>query len=226
MVLILDLLIIGIVVLGIFIGYARGFIRTVVSLLGGIVSFFAAKYAAGILAPILADKLPLPGIGSNLTTAVNRSLLESSSINLTGLLTKFGFPAKVAEAVSGHAGKIATDSAGAAITGISSAIDQTLAYCICFVLLFLVFMLIIKLILLALNVFSKLPVLNAVNKVLGGIAGLAGGVFFAWLASIIIAWAGPLLGASLDLNITNDIISRTYIFHYLSGYNPLNFFIG
>ena len=65
---------------------------------------------------------------------------------------------------------------------LANAIINTMAYLICFVVIWTI----LRAILLALDVVAKLPVLNGINRLAGGILGLAMGVTIVWVVFLLV----------------------------------------
>ena len=74
-------------------GLKKGLIRTVLTLIGNIAAFYIARKLADWITPIIAGEIPLPGIGTSLTSALNRAELAERSLDtVTRVLTEYGFP--------------------------------------------------------------------------------------------------------------------------------------
>ncbi|MCQ2446684.1 MAG: CvpA family protein, partial [Clostridia bacterium] len=72
---IVTLVLVAVLALFTFVGAKKGLVRSVVSLLGSVAAFFLARFIAGWVTPMIAGQVPLPGIGTSLTSALNRAEL-------------------------------------------------------------------------------------------------------------------------------------------------------
>ncbi|NLK27810.1 MAG: hypothetical protein GX306_05650 [Clostridiales bacterium] len=91
---------------------------------------------------------------------------------------------------------------------------------IAFILTFLIILIILWVISIALDIISKLPILNQINKTAGLLAGLVQGLIFVWVFFLIITVMGGTEFGREALNMIdeNDILSFIYNNNYLLGF--------
>ena len=130
---IVTLCIVAILALFTIFGIKKGLCRTIFGLIGSIVSFFLARYVADALTPIVAGQIPLPGLGTSMTAAMNKAeLSERSYETVVTVLTEKGFPTVLAESL---ASKMNYKTGESLVVQLSELLDYAIAYVLCFVLL-------------------------------------------------------------------------------------------
>jgi len=223
---ILDLVVIGIMALCIIIGVWRGFVRTVLGFgkfiltifltnmlyphmgrfLRGIDGFFEAtsssiRSAMGLDAAIYAESraaetefinsLPLPGF-------IRETLIENNNAVIYNALGAVGFPDFIAGFLAGI-------------------VINIISMVVVFVLVFLGLTLLMHL----LNIIAKLPVLNTLNKLLGGILGAAWGLLLTWLVlGVVVVYfsAGTqvdVVGMLESSAIAGPLNESNFILHFI-----------
>lgn len=217
-----DILIVIIISLAVYFGWRKGFVRTVAGLFGGIISFFLARFAANSLGSAVAELLPVPELGENLSAKINDVLLNSeASLSVQSLLEAIGIPSSLTASLREETGSAIAGAAGAAADRVALALTELLGWCLVFILAFVAAALLIRLFGVWLDIFSKLPVVRTLNSLLGGLTGILAGLFLAWLFAILLVWLTPTLGARFDIDLSFIDPSRTCLFRYFAAFNPL-----
>ncbi len=101
---------------------------------------------------------------------------------------------------------------------IARSVSKALAFIIIFVILYVV-LLIAAFILCAV---VKLPVLNAANKLLGGILGAASGLLLAWGLSVAICALMPHLAVLYEESVPSTVIDNSIVVKFLGSIDPTN----
>ncbi len=186
----IDIIIIGIFAFYMLFGYIKGFIRSIFSLLGGIVSFLIASIGSRILAPIITDTFIMPIFGKTLRDTVEQNagiseysdkiteLFNSLSDNVLGLLDKIGV--STAEQLTNLENPLDT-----VLDALVRSVAESISSVICFIALFIITSVVINILSSSLSFVVKALNLSSLNK----IAGLALGAITAFIitAGILIA---------------------------------------
>ena len=187
----LDLLVIGILAFCVYIGVWRGFVRTVF----GFANFILAIFLTNMLYPHVGRFLRnIDGFFDALSLAVRDSMgldaaIYDATVYAGGRAAEMQFirdlplPAFFLEALienhnAGiHAAIGATGFADYIAGFLTGIVINIISMVIVFVIVYFGLMLLVRL----LNIITKLPVLNTLNKLLGGAVGAIWGILLTWL---------------------------------------------
>lgn len=204
-------------------GYRRGIIVSAVKLALLFTSIFLAKLVTNAIYPMLAETLPMPGVGTKLASYLNINEEQLRQLSLSEILSQWGFPEKVANSIE-NAFVSGAGSANRSLSGkITPAIDSLLTQVIVFMFVFFVFWLVSMLLTTLVKNALELPGLNIINRVTGLAAGLLCGLLTVYIISLVTTWGLPLLDASFDTTLTDMVLSKS---HLLKSFGSLNLFSG
>lgn len=229
---IIDLSIIGITLLFVIVGLARGFLKQILSIANGLVSIVVSccivKPVTQILSKTaLSDKINVKILDMIVSKYPNSATIETSLITtkeeLSEAFTTSGLPSPLSKIASEFI-KIDSFSDGEFL---SEAIAKSLGYLvlsiITFVVLFIVILIIIKILISVLDSLTKGGVLNVINRILGLALGLVKACVFIcvclFVISVLVKYIEPL-----NNFITNDLkleVEGFGIGKYLYENNPL-----
>lgn len=203
--LVLNLAIVAILIVFLLIGWRRGLVFSLCSLLAIFVSFFGAKWIADTFSPTVGDWLA-PQISTHIQEALTQHP-ELAESGVDALLQGAGLPGSLAPLVQNQV--TAADGASLAARAISQEVSKVLAFGGLFLLSFLVLIFLWRIISHALNLVARLPVLNFCNRSLGAVFGLVKGV----LILCVVGWA------LCDLTglVSQDILSETWLLQGLTA---------
>jgi uncharacterized membrane protein required for colicin V production len=211
---ILDLIVIGIMGLCIFFGVWRGFIRTAL----GFANFILAIFLTNLLYPHMGRFLRgAGGLFDSLKTSIGRALnleaileqrLGDSYYNIINDLPLpsslrntliENYPYETVHAAIGAVG------IGDYIAGfLAGIVINIISLIITFVLIFIGLIILTRL----LNIISKLPVLNTLNKLLGAVMGAFLGLLLTWLVLGVIVIYFAASGSDMVGMLEGSAIAR------------------
>lgn len=219
-----DIITVALIILFALRGRKRGLVKTVAGILVVIIAFFGAGYLANLTTPYISENFVEPKIRNYIvpqSEAVEASKAEEPrdadgiSESISKMLIKIGIPQDTVTEAVGSFSFDGENSISGAITDISDTISQKITYAvsclICFVLLILILSLLVRLI----NMFTKIPGLNFINKTGGLLLGLVFGYIAISLTAAILTNTGILL--------SKDILEKTIILRFISETNLLSF---
>ena len=207
-------------------GRKKGLILTLCGLASIFVALFGARMASDYFAPTVADLLAprfSPVIEEQLDNGLEEKLDELLSSGeegnlLVDLLTRFGVYDEVSAAiqnmVSGQTAQTITDVA----FSLAHAVAEVVAGVLVFVVAFLAIMVLWFFLSHALDLAARLPVINGLNRTLGGLFGLLEGMLLLFL----IAWVLRLLGGV----IPQETVEQTTLLHFFCTTNPISLIAG
>lgn len=202
---ILDIILIALLVLAFFIGYKKGFVKSV------------WKITALILTIVLILILKTPAVkflsGTNLAVTINTKISESlpqgGGVNIAQTLNLPKF-------LQGEVDSQITTAQGLPISDtVNSSLTSLFITIIACVGLFIIIRLILAAVFMIITAVTELPLIKGVNKLVGGLLGAVNILFIVYLLLAVMS-----LFASAD-NMLFEEINNTQLVKYLYNYNIL-----
>lgn len=203
--LILNLAIVAVLFLFLAMGWRRGLVFSLCSLMAVFVSFFGAKLIAETFSPTVEDWLT-PQIATHIQEALDQNP-ELAENGLDSLLQSAGLSGNLASLVQE---KVLTNESSAVIAqALAEEASGILAFGGLYLLAFLILVVLWRIVSHALNLVARLPVLNFCNRSLGALFGLIKGV----LVLCVLGWA--LCG--LTGLVSPEVLQQTWLLQGLSA---------
>ena len=203
----LDLVIVGVLLLGLGIGAKRGFLQTLGGVAATIVSFAGAGIAAGAFSgtvakwirPVLEKKLESKGITGGSTAE---------------MVEQAGFFGDTARRITDSVGALVKETKETMVAAVTDGIAQSIAYALVYLAAFVILMLLCRLLLRMLKLAGRLPGLRTLNLVGGGALGLAVAVLLVFLAVWVLQ--------RLQLVITEDMVQQSALLQFFVNRSPMD----
>ncbi len=223
----LDLIIVVVCVLFVAIGAHRGFIRSAAHFLGAVIAASFAGLLGGPVAQWLFDTLFRPAlverIGESLTELGNgdtytmvQGVFASLPDFLIRALESGGVTAaSVTEAMAAQSGQ-AADLIASALAPVFVGFLKVLVV----IVLFCLFMVLVRVLSNLLATAFRLPILNAVDGLLGGVFGLFLAVVSIWIVLAAIHVFTPMLAADAQAQV-ETALRQSYLTGLVVHWNPL-----
>ena len=223
----LDLIIVVVCVLFVAIGAHRGFIRSAAHFLGAVIAASFAGVLGGPVAQWLVDTLFRPAlverIGESLTELGNgdtytmvQGVFASLPDFLIRALESGGVTAaSVTEAMAAQSGQ-AADLIASALAPVFVGFLKVLVV----IVLFCLFMVLVRVLSNLLATAFRLPILNAVDGLLGGVFGLFLAVVSIWIVLAAIHVFTPMLAADAQVQV-ETALRQSYLTGLVVHWNPL-----
>ena len=231
MAILLDLTVPLILILAMWIGYKRGFIRTVTGLTATLLALILAYVFSGPIAgavfehylqePVqtaLAEKLDVTSADTVQKTLSNTIDALPDSV-ATLIKDHFGTPEEIAQKFSDTLGGKTQDAAANLTEKLIRPAAVLMLRCLCFALLFLVIRLLLSLALRLIDNVCKLPVLKQLNAALGLCLGLVQGAAFVLIAVAVMQWLA--FSGRCGGIITREILDSTFLVHRILSVSPI-----
>lgn len=216
---ILDIILIAIAAVLVIIGIRRGIARTLLNLLSvavsGVLAYFVSKIAANWVYSSYISQTVTKSVTDTVSgSARNAEIISQEAIDqlpefIKALLRAFGIQP---DSFAGSAAKAATESSGA----IAQTVDNTIAPVVTavlsvlsFVLLFVILLIVCKFISRKLVHVFELPVINSLNRLLGGVLGLLEGAAICYIGILVCRIILPLSAQPI---ITPEMIDASVVF--------------
>lgn len=180
-------------------GFRRGFIRKSVSVLSLILSLVLVTYLTPQVTSFIKDHT---SIYQNLQETCSELFLdeeydENVKTDQVQMVEKMNLPDNVKNMLlennNTESYELLSVTAFSDYVGayLANMIIDTLTYLIVFVLIFVI----LRLILLALDVVAMLPILHGINKLAGGVLGIAESIVLVWIAFLLVTvFCGGTIG--------------------------------
>lgn len=202
----IDIILIAAVVLSIWSGVKRGFIRSIMNIITFSAALLCGWYFYPSLAVIYNNKYLLDKFTADIYNAINKIISSGiGSIDLSRLFadkpdaflditTRYNADINTLEEYfNTQAGRgsadITADISAKIATPLAAGVSEVLA----FITIFLGVIILLKIVTLILDLIFKLPVLNVFNRVAGFVLGSVCGFAYVWILSIIITASLPFL---------------------------------
>jgi uncharacterized membrane protein required for colicin V production len=223
----LDIVLVAVCVAFVAIGAHRGFIRSAAHFLGAVVAASLAGLLGGAAAQWVFDTLFRPGlverIGESLAslgsgdtyTAVQGVFASLPDFILRALEQAGVTAASVTEALAGQSGQ-AADLIADALAPVFVGFLKVLAV----IVLFCLFMIVVRILANLLATVFHLPILRAVDGLLGGVFGLLLAVISIWIVLAAVQVFTPMLAADTQAQV-ETALRQSYLAGLVVNWNPL-----
>lgn len=224
--LIFDLVILALLLFFAIRGAKRGLILSLLSLVSVLVAFVGAILISNFAAKPVADWLQ-PSVEPHVQTAVESALPNYidgdvlASDKLMALLNETNLPLGLNEVLTDFLQEHAVTSGVDSLTDnivpvLASKISLALSYAALFVISFVLILLLWKLLIHAIDLVSRLPGLNGLNK----LGGFLLGALWCSVLLFVAAWLLRMFGSNV---IPADTIEASYLLRFFMTFNPLDY---
>ena len=209
-----DLFMAAILLLALVLGIRQGFVQSLARVAIVIVALLGAAWLAEHLAdpaakwlePVLTEKLQQQMSGQP-------AAADDPSLAAAGILETFGFSGDTLDEMVRSVTEKAQEVGQTLLSAVVSTVLRSVAYAVVYLVSFLLLLLLLRLLLAPLHLFTKLPGVHGVNALMGGALGLIKGALLLFFA----VW----LLRRLQLWITPELISQTYILRFFAEHSPM-----
>lgn len=217
----IDVALAAVLILFIWLGAHKGFILTLCSLVAVIVALVGANLISDALAPKAAEFLQ-PRLEQSIQKVLEEKALEVSaqdSLNVSDVLAalreKGGLYEWAAQGLGDTLKSVpGTDAIAHQASLAASALAEQVARGILFSVSFLLVLIVWFFVSHALDLVSKLPVIDSLNHTLGGVLGGVKGLIILYIAAWILC--------SLTGTVSPETAEETYLLSFLLKYSPLD----
>ncbi len=227
---ILDIAVAALLVVCTAIGVRRGFIKSVVRLLGfvvavvgaAIVSMPVAQYIYKTFFHTMIESAVSQKVQEGVTAAATSlseqvaAVLSSLPRGVQSLLTAYGADGNHLSGAAQTGEALVSTVMNDVITPLCTAVLQVIVFLVLFLVLFLIIRLFGKVLD---KIFASLPVIKQVNGLLGGVLGFAEGVLILFVLCFALQLYMTLTGA--DSVLTSSQLAQTRLLNFAMTHNPI-----
>ena len=211
---IVDIVIIAILGLSVLVGLYRGFISSVASMGGCLLSlglsfWLSPKVATAIqsnpeiLKTLMSYTDAATKIGDQ--TLASTSVTSLTQNTITDILNKVSLPAPLSTLLQSNLENKVFGTAADVGSYVSQTIVGAILNVICFILCFVVLLIVLHFVLNFLKVVFKFPVLKQLNSIAGGALGLLRGVLLCFVAFALL----PLIQTMVPVTGINELVTQS-----------------
>ncbi len=237
--LLLDVLVIAVMAGSIIYGYKNGFVKSLMSLVSGIVSVFVAYTFTPMLSAWLNAKYILnaisKGIAETFASAAKTTgdvageivydltkMFENPQINT--IIERFGADAGAIEGAAGEADIVGYDIIERLAVSVAKPVANTVSTVLAFLLIFIGAVIVLKIVTAVVGAVFKLPVLKSMDKGLGLVSGIICAAFLGWVLSLAIEVALSALVTVAPGVVTENTFNNTIIVKFFAENSFLDLF--
>ena len=228
---ILDGAAILVVLLAVFIGYHRGFVRSLIQLVGLIAAAVIAAVLSTGIAALVFDSFISDGLTETISTKIQATDTSSAAESVQQALQELPAPIVHAleqyigtphEIVSGLEGSLSGSAQAVAETVVKSVVRPVavaLLRFLVFFILFILLMIVVGLVAKLVNGLFKVPVLKQVNGVLGAVVGVVQGILFLFVAVTVLQLVTA--STSADAAVSSKDVEDSILVGFMADHNPI-----
>lgn len=201
------------------IGYRNGMIKVLLSFVATIIAFLLSILLAGPCETFIKESTPVyDNLKKQMTEYVSEYIsaeVDTSDIELQkDAIGELKLPSSIKNKLINS--NTADEKLSMGVDTFSEYLATSLADIVVEVLavlvLFVIIKLILRIIISLLNIVSHLPIIHGINKMLGGIVGLAEGVIIIWIICLLLTIvSGTAVGEQIMSEISsNEILNYIY----------------
>ncbi len=186
------------------VGYKKGFVKIVLSLVATIVTIILATILTFPVSAILKSATPLY---DNIYESVESVVKENEVVDVESI-NNLDLPKSILNPIVENVG----EATSTVQEYVAESISDTILNAIVFLALIIIVGILVRILISVLDIFSKLPIINGINKSIGAIIGLIYGLVIIWIACLVLAacsdksWAQSLFAQIND----NSLLSLIY----------------
>lgn len=185
-------------------GYARGVIRIVLTMLTTIVTLVVSAILTMPVSKIVEDT----AFGKEMKESVEKIVSEAKIVEPEQIY-ELDFPKVILEPIV----KEAVDVQENIQNYVSEALSHTIIVALTFLVLVVIVYIVVRIAVSVIDLMSKLPILNGVNKMAGAIVGLVQGLLFVWIGCLVLAACSDKSWAQEAFRQINDNSLLSFIYN-------------
>jgi len=221
-----DIVILIVLALFLWRGASKGLVLTLCGLVAMIVALVGAAFLADCLAPKVGQALE-PVFAEQIEHSLQEHFSDlPPDVELADLplqraldaLREMGLYEELIDTVDEAISSGMTDAAAGAAAQVAAAIARSVAYMILFLVFFILILIVWAILSHALDLVTKLPGLNTLNKTGGALLGLLKGAIILFVCAWLLRMSGGL--------IDEEPVQKTYLLRFFMTTNPIQLITG
>lgn len=234
--LLLDGIVLLIILICFFVGWRRGAAITLLNFVALVAAFTVAVLLSPVLSNTIYETFFKTGVTDQIAQSIGNSIGDGAEAVITNIITAIpSFAAVFLNSTSFDSNEITgiiengnqdtINSAASTVEGLISPAFTALIGIIIMLIVFFVLLAVFRFIARLLSKVFELPVLSLINRVFGGVIGIAEGVILVMLITAVVRMALPLTGDSIPF-LTQEVIDGSFIFKAFYSGDIINNIVG
>ena len=185
-------------------GYARGVIKIVLTMVTTIVTLVVSAILTMPISKIVEDT----AFGDGIKSSVEEIVSEAEIVDPEQIY-ELEFPKAILEPIVEGANSVKEDLQNY----VADALAHTIIVALTFLVLVVIVYIIVRIVVSVIDLVSKLPILNGVNKSVGAVVGLLQGLLFVWIGCLILTACSDKAWAQEAFKQINDNSLLSFIYN-------------
>lgn len=199
-------------------GWKRGFVSSLMLLIGGVAGIFGAVWAAQAFGPVVYNSY----VGTAIAEKVSAALNESGGDVAAAVQSLTFLPEEIRSALLNTMAEI-TGEATPQVVAVLEPIILPLIQVIIFLVVCIVIRWLFRALAWALRGFNAIPLVGSLNKALGLVLGALSGALNCWLLSLGLWLLSMLSGGQIEF-LRSAALGKSVIYSLLAGFNPFTIY--
>lgn len=209
-----DLLFVVVLILTASSGWRRGFLSSLMLLIGGVAGIFGAVLVARTAGPVIYNDY----VGASIAEKVSATLAESGGDAAAAVQSLTFLPESIRQTLVDTMTEI-TGEATPHVIEVLEPIVLPLIQVILFLVVCVAVRWLFRALAWALRGCNSIPLVGSLNRLLGLVLGALTGVLNCWLLSLGLWLAGMLANGQVEF-LRSSVMGQSLIYSLLSGLNP------
>ena len=209
-----DLLFVVVLILTASSGWRRGFVSSLMLLIGGVAGIFGAVLVARTAGPVIYNDY----VGASIAEKVSSTLAESGGDAAAAVQSLTFLPESIRQTLVDTMTEI-TGEATPHVIEVLEPIVLPLIQVILFLVVCVAVRWLFRALAWALRGCNSIPLVGSLNRLLGLVLGALTGVLNCWLLSLGLWLAGMLANGQVEF-LRSSVMGQSLIYSLLSGLNP------
>ena len=209
-----DLLFVVVLILTASSGWRRGFVSSLMLLIGGVAGIFGAVLVARTAGPVIYNDY----VGASIAEKVSAALAESGGDAAAAVQSLTFLPESIRQTLVDTMTEV-TGEATPHVIEVLEPIVLPLIQVILFLVVCVAVRWLFRALAWALRGCNSIPLVGSLNRLLGLVLGALTGVLNCWLLSLGLWLAGMLANGQVEF-LRSSVMGQSLIYSLLSGLNP------
>lgn len=234
---ILDLLVVAILAFTIFLGFRKGFVKSLMGLASGILALVIAFVFTPTLAAVVDRSFVRPAVVSVVEEQIVSvlpdeqegnllSFIKDSPAELAGFLSGIGIDTSRLESYLPEETAEEASSLESISEALAAPLSHMISSVISFIVIYVAALIILKIVTAMLDGLFSLPVLRIPNKLLGGAIGAVTGIITCLAVCSVLNVLLPYLAENGNPFFANVTAEKTLLFRFFCGLDAVREFLG
>ena len=224
----LDLAVLAIIGICVFLGYKKGFVKTILGAASTLIALLLAVMFCFPVGKVIGDAVIKPAVKSVVIKEIDKAVgsktsefnendinkeLKNPGKDLKDILGKFGLkPDKYIDDMKNQGGLTANEYKEKLVDRMVSPYTDSVGAAVAFVLLFIIFKIAVSILAKVLNIIAKLPLINMFNKSGGIILGAVNALIMILIFCFFVRHTLDVFNLFTESDIKNSFIFQLFYF--------------